>query len=113
MPSAKLSNFVRGVPVSRTNRAQIITRHAVQSVHSHSACTRALQQFVKWLPHVTPVQVKANTFPEFLLANFAPHPLVQDMLVTRKHSFQAQDDRSLACARELLNQLRGVALRGR
>src|SRR3954454_20631750 len=85
MPLPDLGNLVRGMLVASANLSQIFSRHAVEPVDSLSGLTRYLEQFVEWLPVVSPVQIETDALAQFRFFNLLIKPFVENMLVAREN----------------------------
>ena len=97
--------------IARPDLAQVFARHAVQTVNSRAVVARFFEQLVERRPVIPPIQIKANALAQFLLVNFAAQPLVNDVLVAGEDGFDAQNYRTIAHERTLLDQRCGVTLR--
>src|ERR1700758_5083035 len=111
MARAHFGNLLGSMAVARPNFAQVFPRHAVQSVNSGGLGARFFQQVVERVPVVSPIEIKANALPQFLLVDFSAPPLVQNELVTRKYRFQPQPDRSISNLGALFKKRGSVILR--
>src|SRR6478752_1483945 len=84
----------RRVTVTRTDSAQVISRHAIETEYAVGAFASRDQQFVKWVPLISPLAIEAKPPPQFLLCNFAPPPGIQNWLIAGQYRFHAQQHRA-------------------
>ena len=74
---------------------------------------RRHQQFVKWSPIVSPIEVEADALAQFALVDLATPPFVENMLVASENRLDAEHHGTVAGQRALLEQRRCVTLRSR
>src|SRR5579862_5270806 len=110
---ANFGNLVDGVAVAGTDFAQVLAWHAVESINRLSVLASGNEQFVKRLPVVSPVEMKANAFPQLVFADLAPPPLVEDVLIASKDRLKSKNDRTLPRQRTMLEQRSSKALASR
>src|SRR3984957_7926246 len=110
MALANLGDLGGSVPVSRPDFPQVFARHAVEAIYAFGMIAGGSQQFVERSPVITPVEIEADALPKFALVNFAPPPLVENVLVAREDGFNAQHHRTPAGQRALLYYRRRIAL---
>ncbi len=111
MAFADFGDLGGGVTVAGADLAQIFARHAIESVDGFGVIARGDQQFVKWGPVVSPVEVEADALAEFAFVDFAAPPLVENVLVAGENGFDSEHDGAVPGQRALLDQRRGIALR--
>ena len=112
MALADFGDLGGGMAVAGADLAQIFARHAVQAVDRFGMIARGDQQFVKWGPVVSPIEVEADALAEFALVDFAAPPFVENVLVASENGFDSEHHGAIPSQRPLLNQRCGVALRG-
>src|SRR3954466_14813119 len=110
MPLPDLGQFVRGVTVACSDLAQILARHAVQSVDCVAMLARCHQQVVERRPVVSPVEIEANTLLQFFGVNLTAPPFIEDVLVAGENCFQAQYYGTVSRLCTIFKQSRGKAL---
>src|SRR5437660_109001 len=110
MPAADFANLLSGVTVARPNLAQVLTRHAVESVESDRVVAGRGEQFVERSPVVSPIEVKADALAKFPFFNFSASPFIQNVLVTGENRLNAQHHRTPVHLR-ITNQRRQISLR--
>src|SRR5438045_1274743 len=103
MLGSHLANFCRCMAIARRDPAEVMARHAIESVDSLGMFAPADQQLIKRCPVVSPLAVKAQPPPEFGLADFAPPPFIQNSLIAGEHCLDAENN--FAAMRLLLDQL--------
>ena len=108
-----LGHLVRGMTIARSDLAQVLSRHAIQPVDCLAMFARRHQQIVERRPVVSPVEIEANSLPEFLCINLAPPPFVEDVLVAREDGFDSKNHRPIPRLGALLQQSCGKTLRRR
>jgi len=92
------------VTVTRPDLTQIFAGHAVEAVDALAVIASGDQQLIKRSPIVSPVEIEANALPQFRFLNFAPPPLVENVLIAGKNGFDAEDDAAITGQRALLEQ---------
>jgi hypothetical protein len=110
MRATELGNFISGVAIASSDFAQVFARHAIESIGGCSTITCSGEQFVKWKPIISPVDVEADALAKLNFINLAARPLVENVLVARENGFDSQDDGALA-ELEIAKQRRQIALR--
>ena len=110
MPLPDLCDLQRGMAIASADLAQILARHAIQAVECLGVIARTDQQFVKRSPVVSPIQIEADTLPQFGFINFAAPPFVENVLIASKDSFNAKDDWPVTRQGPLLDKRCGTAL---
>ncbi len=111
MALADFGNLGGGVTVAGADLAQIFARHAVETIDGFRVIARGDQQFVKWGPVVSPVEVEADALAEFALVDFAAPPFVENVLVAGEDGFDPEHHWTVPGQRALLDQRCGIALR--
>jgi len=99
--------------IPRSDLAQILSRHAIQAIDRLAVLARSYQQFVERRPVIAPVEIEANSLPEFFLVNLPPPPLIKNMLVARKDGLHAQHQGAISGLRTLFEQDGRTTLRRR
>ena len=69
MALAEFGDFAGGVPVARADLAQILARHAIETIDGSAMFAGGGEQFVKWSPVVSPVEFEADALAQFGLVN--------------------------------------------
>ena len=90
MAAAEVGNLVGGVPVTSSDFAQILARHAIEPVDGSAVIAGGGEQFVKWSPFVSPVEFETDTLAEFIFINLAAEPFVENVLVAGENGFDSQ-----------------------
>src|SRR5208282_6106546 len=98
MAAAEFGDFVGGVPVSRSNFAQVLARHAIEAVSGGTIIAGGGEQFVKRSPVVSPVEFETDALAELSLVNLTAKPLVQNVLVAGKNCFHSEHNRAVMAA---------------
>src|SRR5512142_600149 len=98
MPRPDFRQLIGGVAVTRANFSQVVTRNAVERIDGGAMSAPALQQLVKRLPVVSPIQVEPDPLAEFLLLDGPGEPLVQNVLVAGENGLQPEHHRPAAGA---------------
>src|SRR5580692_10199165 len=68
MRATELGNFISGVAIASSDFAQVFARHAIESIGGCSTITCSGEQFVKWKPIISPVDVEADALAELEIA---------------------------------------------
>src|SRR3984957_20032865 len=113
MALADLNDLGGSVTIAGADPAQIFARHAVESINRLGVIARGHQQFMKWTPVVSPVEIEADALPKLLLVNFSPPPFVEDVLIAGEDGLHSENYGTVADHRTLLHQHRSMALCGR
>src|SRR6266478_3780234 len=90
MAVAEIGNLVGGVPVTSSDFAEIFARHAIEPVDGGAVVAGGGEQFVKWSPFVSPVELEADALAQFVFTNFAAEPFVENVLVAGENGFDSQ-----------------------
>ncbi len=110
IPLPDLGEFGGGVAIARTDAAHVVAWHAIEAVDAGSVTPRRLQQLAPRRPIVAPIEIEADALAQLALINLAAHPRVQNALVAGENHLHREQHRTIAGARELLQQLGSVAL---
>src|SRR2546423_11191355 len=96
-------DFGGSVPVASPNLSQIFSRHAVQAIKRVGVVACGDKQLVKRIPVVSPVQVETDALAKFILLNIPAPPFIKNVLVAGEDGFDAQNYRTIAHERTLLD----------
>ena len=96
MALADLGDLCRSVTVARTDLAQVFTGHAIEAVDAFAVVACGHQQFVEWSPVISPIEIEADALAQFVLADFATPPFVEDVLIAGEDGFDSEHDRAIS-----------------
>src|SRR3984957_21161470 len=91
MALADLNDLGGSVTIAGADPAQIFARHAVESINRLGVIARGHQQFVKWNPVISPVEIEADALPKLFFVNFSPPPFVEDVLIAGEDPLHSKD----------------------
>ena len=95
MPAAHFGDFVGGVTVAGGNSAQILARHAVETIDRGGVVTCGGEEFAKRSPVVSPIEIEADALAQFGFVNLAARPFVEDVLVAGKNGLDSEHEGTL------------------
>src|SRR5215470_13796995 len=106
-----LADFCAGMAIAGSYAPKVVSWFAVQSIYSFGVVSRRNQQFIKWLPVISPMTVEVDPSSQLLFAYFPAPPSIQNFLIARQDGFQSQHN--APGPGTFLEQLRGESLRRR
>src|SRR5580704_16647423 len=96
MPLMNLSNLVGRMLISRSDLAQVLPGHAIQTIDGVRVFAGGYQQFLKGGPLIAPVEVETNALTQLIFIDLAPPPFVEDVLMARENRFDSKHNRPVA-----------------
>src|ERR1700722_8243699 len=95
MIMTEFGDLIGGVAIASADFSQIFARHAIEPINEGAALAGGGKQFVEGSPVVSPVEFETHALTQFIFFDLAAQPLVEDVLIAREDSFDAQYDGSL------------------